>query len=86
MDRFLGLDAHMSSLTTPALRTGAVWEETWLALGAGFCASLGVGRAAKTVKSLVLGSSPLSSLVPGRKSCFLVTALPIPIRRISESL
>lgn len=42
----------MSSLTTPGLRTGAVWEETWLALGAGSCALLGVGRADKTVNSL----------------------------------
>jgi len=28
--------------------------------------------------------SPLSSLVPGRKRDFLVTALPIPIRRLRE--
>ena len=32
------------------------------------------GEAAETAAPLVLGSSPLSSLVPGRTSCFLVTA------------
>ena len=54
-------------------------------LEAGSGVRSGAGKAAETAIPLVLSSSPLSTLVPGLQSCFLVTAFPIPIRRLSRA-